>query len=231
MEQYFITLHSFSIEEYEVWKQLNKHCNYDTNITGYTVNQLVVNSDKRLNLTTQKVRTILKRFESKGYIKVISRGVKGKESTLKMTIKAQLFSDGNINKSDILKQSNDIKKNKKEDKKVKPLNDKYILIVSYLNEKANTSYRVSAKNTQRLINARIKEGFTVDDFKKVIDIKTDEWLETEFEKYLRPQTLFGIKFENYLNESNKKVSTKTNNQKNNSVNHNGDRYTRKVKML
>ena len=231
MEQYFITLHSFSIEEYEVWRQLNKHCNYDTNITGYTVNQLVVNSDKRLNLTTQKVRTILKRFESKGYIKFISRGVKGKESTLKMTIKAQLFSDGNINKSDILKQSNDIKKNQKEDKKVKPLNDKYILIVSYLNEKANTSYRVSDKSTQRLINARMNEGFTVSDFKKVIDIKTNEWLETEFEKYLRPQTLFGIKFENYLNESNKKVSTKTNNQKNNSVNHNGDRYTRKVKML
>lgn len=231
MEQYFITLHSFTNEEYEVWKQLNKHCNYDTNITGYTVNQLVVNSDKRLNLTTQKVRTILKRFESKGYIKVISRGAKGKESTLKITLKAQLFSDNNINKSDSSKQSDNIKKNQKEDKKVKPLNDKYILIVSYLNEKANTSYRVSAKSTQRLINARIKEGFTVSDFKKVIDIKSNEWLETEFEKYLRPQTLFGIKFENYLNESNKKISTKTNNQENNSVNHNGDRYTRKVKML
>ena len=44
MEQYFITLHSFTFEEYEVWRQLNKHCNYDTNISGYTVNQLVINS-------------------------------------------------------------------------------------------------------------------------------------------------------------------------------------------
>jgi MarR-like DNA-binding transcriptional regulator SgrR of sgrS sRNA len=91
MEQYFITLHSFSIEEYEVWRQLNKHCDYNTNIAGYTVNQLVVNSDKRLDLTTQKVRTILKGFEKKGYIKFISRGGKGKESTLKITIKKQLF--------------------------------------------------------------------------------------------------------------------------------------------
>ena len=63
MENYFITLQAFTLEEYEIWKQLNKHCNYETNVTGYTVNQLVVNSDKRLNLTTQKVRTILKKFE------------------------------------------------------------------------------------------------------------------------------------------------------------------------
>ena len=54
MENYFITLQAFTLEEYEIWKQLNKHCNYETNVTGYTVNQLVVNSDKRLNLTTQK---------------------------------------------------------------------------------------------------------------------------------------------------------------------------------
>ena len=42
MEQYFITLQTFTLEEYEVWRQLNKYCSYDTNIAGYTVNQLVV---------------------------------------------------------------------------------------------------------------------------------------------------------------------------------------------
>ena len=78
MEQYFITLQSFTLEEYEVWRQLNKHCNYDTNIAGYTVNQLVVNSDKRLNLTTKKVRNILKKFENKGYIQPLTSGSKGK---------------------------------------------------------------------------------------------------------------------------------------------------------
>ena len=67
MEQYFITLQTFTLEEYEVWKQLNKYCNFETGVSGYTVNQLVVNSDKRLELTTQKVRTILKKFEKEGY--------------------------------------------------------------------------------------------------------------------------------------------------------------------
>ena len=47
MEQYFITLQTFTLEEYEVWKQLNKYCNFETGVSGYTVNQLVVNSDKR----------------------------------------------------------------------------------------------------------------------------------------------------------------------------------------
>ena len=82
MEQYFITLQAFTLEEYEIWKQLNKYSDFNTNVAGYTVNQLVVNSDKRLNLTTQKVRTILKKFEKEGYIELVSSGSKGKESTL-----------------------------------------------------------------------------------------------------------------------------------------------------
>ena len=81
MEQYFITLQTFTLEEYEVWRQLNKYCNFETGVSGYTVNQLVVNADKRLNLTTQKVRTILKKFEKNGYIEFLSSGSKGKEST------------------------------------------------------------------------------------------------------------------------------------------------------
>ena len=51
------------------------------------------------------------------------------------------------------------------------------------------------------INARLKEGFTVEDFKTVIDKKVDEWKGTELEQYLRPDTLFGTKFESYLNQN------------------------------
>ena len=209
MEQYFLTLQSFTLEEYEVWKQLNKYCNFDTNIAGYTINQLVVNSDKRLNLTTQKVRTILKKFEKEGYIQFVSSGSKGKESTLKITIKQQLFNNNVTNKSEELQQvecneqqqSNNnvttLSKKKKKD------NNIYSLVVDYLNIRANTNYRTNTKNTQSLINARVKEGFVVEDFKKVIDNKSNEWLGTDFEKYLRPATLFGSKFENYLNENKK----------------------------
>ena len=213
MEQYFLTLQSFTLEEYEIWKQLNKYCNYDTNISGYTVNQLVVNSDKRLNLTTQKVRTILKKFEKEGYIQFVSSGSKGKESTLKITIKQQLFNNNATNKSEELQQ---VKGNEQQQsnnnvttlsKKKEKDNNIYSLVIDYLNKKANTNYRPTTKNTQSFINARVKEGYTVEDFKKVIDSKSKEWLNTDFEKYLRPATLFGTKFENYLNEANKKTPT------------------------
>lgn len=72
-------------------------------------------------------------------------------------------------------------------------------IISYLNDKLKTRYRVNNKVTQKHINARLKEGFTVEDFKTVIDKKTAEWKGTEMAQYLRPETLFGTKFEGYLN--------------------------------
>ena len=213
MENYFITLQAFTLEEYEIWKQLNKHCNYETNISGYTVNQLVVNSDKRLNLTTQKVRTILKKFEKEGYIEFLTSGSKGKESTLKITIKQQLFNNNATNKTEQLQQIEDDKQQQSNNnvttlsKKKEKDNNIYSLVIDYLNKKANTNYRPTTKNTQSFINARVKEGYTVEDFKKVIDSKSKEWLNTDFEKYLRPATLFGTKFENYLNEANKKGPT------------------------
>jgi uncharacterized phage protein (TIGR02220 family) len=74
-------------------------------------------------------------------------------------------------------------------------------ILDYFNQQAGTNYRASSKATQRLIKARINEGFTVDDFKKVIDIKVANWKDdSKMSKYLRPATLFGTKFESYLNE-------------------------------
>jgi uncharacterized phage protein (TIGR02220 family) len=226
MEQYFITLQSFTLEEYEVWRQLNKHCNYDTNIAGYTVNQLVVNSDERLNLTTKRVRNILKKFEKEGYIKLVKAGCKGKESTLEITIKGQLFGNNGANKNEELQQVDDTKGQQKGNngatlsKNKDKNNNIYGVVIDYLNIKANTSYRINTKNTQSLINARIKEGFAVEDFKKVIDSKSKEWLGTDFEKYLRPATLFGGKFENYLNEANKKAPVGSGTQKNNLVNSN-----------
>lgn len=75
----------------------------------------------------------------------------------------------------------------------------YIAVLDYLNEKAGTNYRASSKATQQHIKARLAEGFKLDDFHTVIDKKCAEWLGTDFEKYLRPSTLFGSKFENYLN--------------------------------
>ena len=75
-------------------------------------------------------------------------------------------------------------------------------IIDYLNSKIGTHYRATTRKTQSLIKARMNEGFTIDDFKKVIDNKSAEWgKDSKMSKYLRPETLFGTKFESYLNQA------------------------------
>ena len=100
--------------------------------------------------------------------------------------------ENNISSNNILKENNISKDILKE-------------IVDYLNLKTHKSYKWDSKDTQKHINARLNDGFTIDDFKKVIDNKSSKWLDSDMEQYLRPSTLFGSKFESYLNE-------KTNNQ-------------------
>lgn len=73
-------------------------------------------------------------------------------------------------------------------------------IVTFLNSVTGSSYRSTTDKTRRLIAARLAEGFTVDDFKTVITKKTKEWQGTDMAQYLRPETLFGTKFEGYLNQ-------------------------------
>ena len=77
-------------------------------------------------------------------------------------------------------------------------------VVKYLNEVCGTHYRASSKKTQRLIHARQQEGYSLDDFKIVIGKKAEEWgPNPEMCKFLRPETLFGPKFESYLNQPSK----------------------------
>lgn len=78
-------------------------------------------------------------------------------------------------------------------------------IVAYLNKVTGTDYKPTTKKTQQLIKARMRDGFTVADFKTVIDKKNqDEWFVTG--GYMRPETLFGTKFEGYLNERPKNLA-------------------------
>lgn len=81
--------------------------------------------------------------------------------------------------------------------------------IAYLNQVANKRYKFVDK-TKRLLLARFKEGYTLEDFKQVIDIKTAEWKDSpEFSKYLRPETLFGSKFDGYLNQKPKTIKEKS----------------------
>lgn len=73
-------------------------------------------------------------------------------------------------------------------------------VVNYLNSKCGTNYKPTTANTKKHISARLNDGYTFDDFTKVIDKKVKDWKGTNMEQYLRPDTLFGSKFESYLNQ-------------------------------
>ncbi|MGX0868412.1 putative phage protein (TIGR02220 family) [Staphylococcus epidermidis] len=73
-------------------------------------------------------------------------------------------------------------------------------VIDYLNQQTGKNYKSTTKKNQTVIRARTDEGFSIDDFKRVIDNKVAEWKGTNMEKYLRPETLFGTKFEGYLNQ-------------------------------
>jgi len=73
-------------------------------------------------------------------------------------------------------------------------------IIDYLNLKSGKRFKYESNVATKHINARIKEGFTIDDFKYVIDTKCTKWIGSNMEDYLRPETLFSTKFQSYLNE-------------------------------
>lgn len=75
-----------------------------------------------------------------------------------------------------------------------------IVIIDHLNQRTGKHYLYGTKETVKQISNRLRDGFVVADFIRVIDVKSDEWLGTKMEQYLRPTTLFGPKFEGYLNQ-------------------------------
>ena len=94
-------------------------------------------------------------------------------------------------------------------------NNYYVEIVEFLNECADANYRHTTKKTRELINARMKEGFTVDDFKTVIEYCCREWKGKTFgngelgDSYLRPSTLFNNKFDERLNKAKQNLKQNT----------------------
>ena len=95
--------------------------------------------------------------------------------------------------------------NTKESSTKESITDSIRDIVEYLNLKLGTAYKASSQATQKHIKARLSEGFTIQDFRTVIDNKCADWMnDPKMEKYLRPETLFGTKFEGYLNSKTRR---------------------------
>ena len=154
-----------------------------------------------VNSTKQSVIKCLKSLEEKGYIIKKEKYINGVKSCEYYTTELNTL----LNKVEYpIKQSltGGIKQSLTNNIELDKLLDNIKEIVGYLNAKLGTRYLPANEKTQRLITARFNENrkYTVTDFKEVIDKKIKEWKGTEMEKYLRPETLFGTKFESYLNQ-------------------------------
>lgn len=81
-------------------------------------------------------------------------------------------------------------------------------IIDYLNNKTKSNFKYTSKATQTKIIARLNEGYSLDDFIEVINKKCLDWLnDSKMSVYLRPETLFGTKFESYLNQKARQITT------------------------
>lgn len=152
-----------------------------------------------------KVAHAVTRLVELGYVS--RKSFDGRQRILQSRLAKFARQNSKVCKSDVqnLQESNidnniDINSSIKKEYKESPQESDFtVAVVDYLNEKAGTHYRAGVSKTQSLIKARANEGFTEADFRTVIDKKCADWKGTEYEQYLRPQTLFGTKFESYLN--------------------------------
>ena len=168
----------------------------------------------------------LKALQEKGLIEYIKQG---KKDLIRITAKGKTWNEFKENNSEknpsfeenseknpskfgkkSEKQENNSEKNPTNNNTIynynntNILNNIYSSVIDYLNEKTERTgkekYSSTSPKTQTLIKARLREKYELEDFKIVIDKKCKEWLGTDMEKYLRPETLFGNKFESYLKQ-------------------------------
>lgn len=192
--------------EYEYWDGLGKITD-----DGYFYST-VENIKENTTLSDSQQRKAIANLNKKGVIDVSLKGIPARryfrinESALLELLNIKNYDSNNESSSSSkIKELafSKVQGNKNKEIKIENKNKKdisiYESVIAYLNEKAGTRYRATSKATSQHIHARLEEGFTVDDFKTVIDKKCAEWIGTDFAQYLRPATLFGTKFESYLN--------------------------------
>ena len=145
-------------------------------------------------LITTKRKDVIPAFITKLYSEVIT------EKTPVSTEETRVSTEETPVNSEISTQRKEKEIKEKENKRSTVSGDAEI--IAYLNEKTGSSYKPTTQKTLSLIHAREEEGFTLEDFKAVIDHKQDQWgNDPKMRQYLRPETLFGTKFEGYLNDA------------------------------
>lgn len=160
-------------------------------------------------VTPQAISRWINHLKEQGYIniKIIYKN-NSKEIDKRIISMVSTNDCGGINKK-LIGYQQKVKGNNTSINNTSINNNIYTQVVDHLNLVCGTDYKATTKSTQKLIHARYNEGFTLEDFYIVIDKKASQWKGTEFEKYLRPQTLFSTKFESYLNEKIRSGNTFT----------------------
>lgn len=165
----------------------------------------IISISKKTHFDKNKVQRILKTFESE---KQIEQQMSNKNRLITIVNWGLYQTYDKQNDKQVINNRETTDKQVITNNNVNNDNNETIIrdIVGYLNFKTGSNFRYSSNKTQSLIKARFNDGFKPKDFKKVIDNKTSEWInDKKMSIYLRPETLFGNKFESYLNQKTKKT--------------------------
>lgn len=179
----------------------------------YTNEQLMVD----LNSSEKTIIKFKKELKDVGLLKEVRQGnnlpnriyISAVDGTVNSTVsELEILQSGTVNNT--VSELEILQTNKTDNNEIDNNNNKLSIckeIISYLNLKAKKNFKVNTASHQKFIKARLKEGYVLEDFKKVVDIMVAKWKGTEYEQYLQPQTLFGNKMDNYLNQPMPKRST------------------------
>lgn len=179
----------------------------------YTNEQLMVD----LNSSEKTIIKFKKELKDVGLLKEVRQGnnlpnriyISAVDGTINSTVsELEILQSGTVNNT--VSELEILQTNKTNNNEIDNNNNKFLIckeVISYLNLKAKKNFKVDTASHQKFIKARLKEGYVLEDFKKVVDIMVAKWKGTEYEQYLQPQTLFGNKMDNYLNQPMPKRST------------------------
>ena len=179
----------------------------------YTNEQLMVD----LNSSEKTIIKFKKELKDVGLLKEVRQGnnlpnriyISAVDGTVNSTVsELEILQSGTVNNT--VSELEILQTNKTNNNEIDNNNNKLLIckeVMSYLNLKAKKNFKVDNASHQKFIKARLKEGYVLEDFKKVVDIMVAKWKGTEYEQYLQPQTLFGNKMDNYLNQPMPKRST------------------------
>ena len=172
----------------------------------YTNEQLMVD----LNSSEKTIIKFKKELKDVGLLKEVRQGnnlpnriyISAVDGTVNSTVsELEILQSGTVNST--VSELEILQTNKTNNNEIDNNNNKLLIckeVISYLNLKAKKNFKVDTASHQKFIKARLKEGYVLEDFKKVVDIMVAKWKGTDYEQYLQPQTLFGNKMDNYLNQ-------------------------------